>query len=202
VSDKAAQAGGGAHLGKIPFFPSAVTIDAKDIFDVAYWGMCVGVLVLFGEADVRLRSGVVLAAKCTAKGLVTESLTFTCGAVEAKPMAKFSVVAGVSGALVAMTRGLALDLAPARANCISVGLVDTEMHAVSQMLGLSLMQSAHKYGQNMPTREQIFKHAAERAPVKHVGTPEEVAEGVCAREAASTYTEQALTTALQHTCLQ
>jgi NAD(P)-dependent dehydrogenase (short-subunit alcohol dehydrogenase family) len=144
VSDQAAQAGGGAHLGKIPFFPSAVTIDAKDIFDVAYWGMRVGVLVLFGEADVRLRSGVVLAAKCTAKGLVTESLTFTCGAVEAKPMAKFSVVAGVSGALVAMTRGLALDLAPARANCISVGLVDTEMHVVSQMLGLSLMQSAHK----------------------------------------------------------
>jgi NAD(P)-dependent dehydrogenase (short-subunit alcohol dehydrogenase family) len=164
VSDQVAQAGGGAHLGKIPFFPSAVTTDAKGMFDVAYWGMCAGALALFGGADVRLRSGVVLAAKCTAKGLVTESLTFTCGAVEAKPMPKFSVAAGVSGALVAMTRGLALDLAPARANCISVGLVDTEMHAVSQMLGLSPMRSAHqRWAEHADARANLQARGGARA---------------------------------------
>jgi NAD(P)-dependent dehydrogenase (short-subunit alcohol dehydrogenase family) len=31
----------------------------------------------------------------------------------------------------ATTRGLAIDLAPLRVNCISPGLVDSEMHSVS-----------------------------------------------------------------------
>jgi NAD(P)-dependent dehydrogenase (short-subunit alcohol dehydrogenase family) len=62
---------------------------------------------------------------------VTESLTCTSGTSEHRPPPGWAVVVGVAGAVPATTRGLAIDLAPLRVNCIAPGLVDSEMHSVS-----------------------------------------------------------------------
>jgi NAD(P)-dependent dehydrogenase (short-subunit alcohol dehydrogenase family) len=75
--------------------------------------------------------GVVSAAKYAAKGFVTESFTCTSGGSALRPPARgWSVVAGVTGSVVSMARGLAIDLAPLRVNCIVPGFVDTEMWTV------------------------------------------------------------------------
>lgn len=44
-----------------------------------------------------------------------------------RPMPTFSILAGASGAIDSLTRGLAVDLAPVRVNAVSVGLVRTEV---------------------------------------------------------------------------
>ena len=55
------------------------------------------------------------------------SYTLTTGSISQKPMPEWSVVAGYASGLHAMTRNLALDLAPIRVNLVSPGAVQTEM---------------------------------------------------------------------------
>jgi NAD(P)-dependent dehydrogenase (short-subunit alcohol dehydrogenase family) len=141
-------------------FPNIALPGAKAIFDGRYWGLYPARTAFSSCADSS-RAGAVIAAKYAAKGLVTDSLTCTSGSVDVDPLPGFSVMSGTSGALTAMTRGLALDLAPVRANCIALGLVDTEMHRA--------LPDA--------VRQQMYKSYEERMPIKHVGTPGEVAEG-------------------------
>jgi NAD(P)-dependent dehydrogenase (short-subunit alcohol dehydrogenase family) len=111
-------------------FPNIEISSARQLFDVRYWGLYRGSRGSAPTELILVALGVVLAAKMAAKGLITESLTCTSGSVDLDPLPKFSAIAGMSGALAAMTRGLALDIAPVRANCIASGLVDTEMHQV------------------------------------------------------------------------
>jgi hypothetical protein len=66
-----------------------------------------------------------------AVGHVTGSFTCTAGAVAAKPLPGWTVVAGHAGSTVAATRNLAIDLAPLRVNCIGLGVVMTELWDVS-----------------------------------------------------------------------
>jgi NAD(P)-dependent dehydrogenase (short-subunit alcohol dehydrogenase family) len=75
-----------------------------------------------------------MAAKYAAKGFVTESFTCTSGTSSLRPAKGWSVTAGVAGSVPAMARGLAIDLAPLRVNCIAPGLVDTEMWEVSAII--------------------------------------------------------------------
>jgi NAD(P)-dependent dehydrogenase (short-subunit alcohol dehydrogenase family) len=58
------------------------------------------------------------------------SVTVTSGTATERPHAGWALSVGGGGALMATLRTLALDLAPARVNCIAPGLVSTEMWAV------------------------------------------------------------------------
>ncbi len=53
------------------------------------------------------------------------------GTVVVKPRPTWTVAAGVSGAVDAVARGLAVDLAPIRVNVISPGIVKTEVSPVA-----------------------------------------------------------------------
>ncbi|KAI2469689.1 putative short chain dehydrogenase/ reductase [Annulohypoxylon bovei var. microspora] len=86
------------------------------------------------------------------------SLTFTSGRVAERPMKHATVAAGWGAALQGITRGLALDLAPVRANLVSPGATDTEM----------LGEGA--------AREKMAACMAKSALLGKIGTPEEVAE--------------------------
>ena len=72
------------------------------------------------------------------KGRITESFTVTSGTFAVRPIPGLSNIVGGAGALVSATRGLALDLAPVRANCIAPGLVLTEMWEVRALPLLSV----------------------------------------------------------------
>ncbi|MCJ1229293.1 hypothetical protein MMC12_005958 [Toensbergia leucococca] len=55
------------------------------------------------------------------------SITVTSGSINAKPAKDWAIVAAWSAAMEGMTRGLAVDLAPVRVNCVSPGAVHTEL---------------------------------------------------------------------------
>jgi NAD(P)-dependent dehydrogenase (short-subunit alcohol dehydrogenase family) len=83
------------------------------------------------------------------KGHITQSLTVTSGSVVQKPMAGLSFGVGGGGALLAVVRNLAIDLAPLRVNCIAPGLVVTEMYDVcSKLLRGNIPLTASNIGNN------------------------------------------------------
>ena len=79
-----------------------------------------------------------------------------------RPPAGVATVAAINGAIEALARALAVELAPIRVNAVSPGLIDTPIY--------SGMPAAQK--------EAVFKGFAAAAPVKRVGRPEEVAQTV------------------------
>ena len=71
-------------------------------------------------------TGPLLAAQQAAKRITgTGSITFTSGVAAHRPASGGLLAATVNGALEAMVRALALELAPIRVNAISPGWVDT-----------------------------------------------------------------------------
>ncbi|KAL5489725.1 hypothetical protein ACEPAI_4557 [Sanghuangporus weigelae] len=120
-------------------FPD-VDLDAnKDVFDVRFWGA-------FTAAQVaKIRPG--------------GSITLTVGQAIVRPMKGYSLMVGVGGAIDSLTRGLAVDLAPIRANVISPGLVKTEL-----LDGLPA------------ERTEALEKYANALLVQHIGQPDEVAE--------------------------
>ncbi len=95
------------------------------------------------------------AAKITQGG----SLTFTSGFLSVRPKPGAAIQGAINAALEGLTRGLALELAPVRVNCVSPGLVKTEMYATLDGDG----------------RKAMFDGAAEKLPAGRVGTPEMIA---------------------------
>ena len=57
----------------------------------------------------------------------TSSYTMTSGVKATKPSAGWSILAGWGAANEGLTRGLAIDMAPVRVNCVAPGAVDTEL---------------------------------------------------------------------------
>lgn len=86
------------------------------------------------------------------------SLIFTSGQIADKPMAGWSLPAALGSGLFGMTRGLALDLAPRRVNCVSPGATITELWGPKEM------------------RENRAETMKEMMLLGKVGMPEEVAE--------------------------
>jgi NAD(P)-dependent dehydrogenase (short-subunit alcohol dehydrogenase family) len=90
------------------------------------------------------------------------SLTFVSGFLAIRPN-KMSVLQGaINAALEALARGLALELAPARVNTVSPGLIETPLW--------SRMEAS--------ARNAMFESAAGRLPVKRVGQPEDIAQAI------------------------
>ncbi|THG97681.1 hypothetical protein EW145_g7564, partial [Phellinidium pouzarii] len=120
---------------------SGIDLDPRsaDMFDLRFWGAATA------AQAVKIRPG--------------GSITFTIGALLVKPLPSFSLVVANIGAVDALTRGLAVDLAPVRVNVVSPGIVKTEFIDLAPEM-----------------REKMYEDAERKLLVKHVADPDEVAE--------------------------
>lgn len=66
--------------------------------------------------------------------------SLTIGSVVRKPYPGWSLLAGMAGAVSAVTKGLAVDLRPTRVNVVAPGLVDTEVRLYLPLLCLTSPQ--------------------------------------------------------------
>ncbi|TDL14930.1 NAD-binding protein [Rickenella mellea] len=121
-------------------FPNIDLDTVRNAFDVRFWG------ALVAAQSAKFKPG--------------GSVTMTVGTVVVKPRPTWTVAAGVSGAVDAVARGLAVDLAPIRVNVISPGIVKTELW--------DTIPPAQK--------EKIWSQAEATLLVKHLCEPEEIAE--------------------------
>lgn len=90
------------------------------------------------------------------------SLTFVSGFLSVRPSASSVLQGAINAALEALTRGLALELAPVRVNAVSPGLVETPLWS----------------GMAAEKREAMFAGAAQRLPARRIGQPEHIANAV------------------------
>ncbi len=88
------------------------------------------------------------------------SVTLTSGSGGFRPMKGWVIAASICTMMEGLTRALAVELAPLRVNCVMPGFVKTDLWG------------------NIPEadREAMFKSAGESLPVKHVASPEEIAQ--------------------------
>ncbi|KAJ7785564.1 hypothetical protein B0H14DRAFT_3583900 [Mycena olivaceomarginata] len=105
------------------------------------------------------------------KAAASSSITLTSGASAHRPRPGSSPLIGIAGAVEVLTRALAVDLAPIRANVIIPGLVETEL--VQRMF------------QGNPEMLSTLEAAS---LTKQIGTPEAAAEAYlfCMRSALAT----------------
>lgn len=88
------------------------------------------------------------------------SITLTTGTGKDRPGPGWSVASSIAGAVDALVRALAVELAPVRVNAVSAGVIRSPLW------------------DSLPdeTREQMYGHLEATLPLGRVGTPEEVAE--------------------------
>ena len=92
------------------------------------------------------------------------SLTFISGFLSVRPRTGAVIQGAINAALESLTRGLALEFAPVRVNCISPGLIATEMYD----------------DLDVDARRALFEGVATSQPVGFVGKPEHVAMQILA----------------------
>jgi NAD(P)-dependent dehydrogenase (short-subunit alcohol dehydrogenase family) len=90
------------------------------------------------------------------------SITLVSAISARMAVAGSAALAAVNGALEAMARPLAVELAPVRVNAVSPGIIDTHWWDVLPE----------------PQRAATFQAAADSSPVGRVGKPEDVADAV------------------------
>ena len=90
------------------------------------------------------------------------SLCFISGFRSVRPSANTVLQGAVNAALEALTRGLALEMAPVRVNAVSPGLVATPMWS----------------GMEKADRDRMFSGAAERSPLRRIGEASNIADAV------------------------
>jgi len=88
------------------------------------------------------------------------SITLTNGIAGLRPRKGWTVSASICGAMEALTRALAVELAPIRVNAVCPGTVRTELWS-------GMAESA---------RETMYRDAAQRLPVGRVGETDDLAE--------------------------
>jgi NAD(P)-dependent dehydrogenase (short-subunit alcohol dehydrogenase family) len=99
-----------------------------------------------------------LAPKLSAHG----SITLVTGAAARAALPGTSGLAAVNGALEAMARVLAVELAPRRVNTVSPGMTATEAYA----------------GLPDEARKGMFAATAAKLPVGRIGAPEDIAQAI------------------------
>ena len=115
---------------------------ARGFFELRYWGAYLAAK----HGSGRIRAG--------------GSIVFTSGIAAARPHAGWAVAASICGAMEALTRALAVELAPIRVNVVSPGVVRTPLWAAM----------------TETDREALYRDSAAALPVGHVGEPSEIAE--------------------------
>lgn len=122
---------------------STAKIDkGREFFNLRYWGA-------------------LMAAKYASQYIHKDgSITLTTGTVGLRPWKGWTVAASITGAVDALTRALAVELAPVRVNAVCPGVVKTELWG------------------NMPEtdREALFNDIGSKLLTGRVGEAEEVAE--------------------------
>ena len=115
---------------------------ARRAFELRYWAALAA--VKYGSKNIRKGGSIVL----------------TTGIAGQRPHKGWVVAASVCGTIEALTRALALELAPIRVNAVSPGVVRTNLW------------------QNMPAaeREQLFERVGNSLPVGRVGEPHDIAQ--------------------------
>jgi NAD(P)-dependent dehydrogenase (short-subunit alcohol dehydrogenase family) len=132
-------AGDRLHLGDL------ATTDLKQArraFELRYWAVLAA--VKYGAKNIRKGGSIVL----------------TTGIAGQRPHKGWVVAASVCGTIEALTRALALELAPLRVNAVSPGVVRT-----------SLWQSM-----TAAEREQLYESVGNSLPVGRVGEPHDIAQ--------------------------
>lgn len=122
-------------------FLSMETAKARAGFDSKFWGQYLAAKY----AAPKLRPG--------------GSIILVSGTNSQRPGKGSVVMAAINSAIEGLTRGLAVELAPLRVNCISPGIVDTPLWAA----------------QPREQREIAFRTRAAELPVGRVGSPEDTA---------------------------
>ena len=105
--------------------------------------------------------GALTVAKYASQQIKTSgSIILTNGMIGLRPQKGWAVAAGVCGALEALTRALAVELAPVRVNLVCAGFVRTELWG------------------NMPESERnaLFEKAGQMLPVGRIGEADDLAE--------------------------
>lgn len=115
---------------------------ARRFFEVRFWGA----LTAAKYAANRIKS--------------TGSIILTNGIIGLRPQKGWVIAAGICGAVEAVTRALAIELAPVRVNLVCAGIVRTELWRT--------MTEADRNG--------LFEKASQLLPVGRVGTPEDLAQ--------------------------
>ena len=90
------------------------------------------------------------------------SLTLVSGFLSIRPRLNSAIVGAANGALESLARGLALELAPVRVNCVSPGIIDTPIRA-------AMPEAA---------RRDMLAKAAAALPVGRVGVGEDIARQI------------------------
>ena len=90
------------------------------------------------------------------------SLTLVSGFLSIRPRPASAIVGAANAALESLSRGLALELAPVRVNCVSPGIIDTPIRA-------AMPEAA---------RKEMLAKAAASLPVGRVGLGEDIARQV------------------------
>ncbi len=103
--------------------------------------------------------------RCARLAQVRRSILFFSGTLSRKPMPGTSILSAVNGAIEALTRALAVELAPLRVNVVSPGLVQgTDAYAA--------MPAA--------ARDGMIQQASGKLPTRLVGDADSVAGVACA----------------------
>ncbi|MFA5517017.1 MAG: SDR family oxidoreductase [Desulfuromonadales bacterium] len=116
----------------------------RDLFESKFWGQYRAARYAAGQ----IREG--------------GSITFFSGVASQKPLPGFSSFAAVNGAVNALCRALAVELAPVRVNAISPGIIETPAYAAMEA----------------EVRQEFFDRTAAALPAGRIGRPAEVAEAV------------------------
>jgi len=116
--------------------------EARHAFELRYWAALAA--VKYGSPHIRKGGSIVL----------------TTGVAGRRPHKGWAVAASVCGTIEALTRALAVELAPIRVNAVSPGVVRTNLW------------------QNMSAdeREQFFESVGKRLPVGRVGEAHDIAQ--------------------------
>jgi NAD(P)-dependent dehydrogenase (short-subunit alcohol dehydrogenase family) len=115
---------------------------ARYAFELRYWSALA--TVKYGSPQIRKGGSIVL----------------TTGVAGQRPQSGWVIAASVCGTIEALTRALAIELAPIRVNAVSPGVVRTNLW------------------QNMSSaeREQLFESVGKRLPVGRVGEAHDIAK--------------------------
>jgi NAD(P)-dependent dehydrogenase (short-subunit alcohol dehydrogenase family) len=116
--------------------------EAREFFEVRYWGTVSAVK----HASSRIRPG--------------GSIVLSSGSAAARPQKGWTVAASICGAIEALTRALAVELAPVRVNAVAPGVVRTEMWD----------------GIPQAEREAFYDEIGETMLTGRVGEPDDVAK--------------------------
>ncbi|MGW2402810.1 SDR family oxidoreductase [Kitasatospora sp. NPDC001664] len=114
--------------------------EAKAVFERRFWGAFLSAKY----AAPRLREG--------------GSITFSSGVLAVRPLPGTALAAGITGGVEALTRALAVELAPLRVNVVQPGVIRTEL-----------------WDGSVPDPEAFLRGAGSGLLTRRVGTAEEAA---------------------------